>query len=447
MFFDGAAPLAQSQHEMRDLLAFIKPKNVEDVRMVAAALKTAGDRYHDVFLEWAKTFGRFKAKQHWERVRPDPDALIEVAERQTAAARRRDRFKPRTAADLQAMPPPPSRIKGVFPAEGFAVVYGYSGSAKSFLCTTAAAAIAAGERFFGHATRAAPVLYVALEGEGGYRGRTLAWERHHGRAFPADVRFSIEPFSLIDAQDVADLAAICPPGVVIIIDTMNRAAPGADENSSRDMGAIIEGAKNLQRLTTGLVILVAHTGKNAEKGLRGHSSLFAALDAAILVERNGASRTWRIDKAKDGEDGAIHGFHLKSVSIGTDEDGDELTSAVVVPEDLPTIPISKPITGYRKIALDAFHEAANNAGMLAPDGSFIGVPLAAWREEFNRRSTQDSDDAKRKAFSRAREDLVEMGMIAVDNDVYSKGGPNAAAENSTIAAFLAARRDMSGTLV
>ena len=72
-----------------------------------------------------------------------------------------------------------------------------------------------------------------------------------------------------------------PPGAVVFLDTLNRAAPTADENSSKDMGEILSAAKLLQSLINGLVVLVHHTGKDATKGLRGHSSLFAALDAAV----------------------------------------------------------------------------------------------------------------------------------------------------------------------
>ena len=48
-------------------------------------------------------------------------------------------------------------------------------------------------------------------------------------------------------QDIADLSEQVPEGGVVIIDTLNRAAPEADENSSADMGKILKGAKELQR--------------------------------------------------------------------------------------------------------------------------------------------------------------------------------------------------------
>ena len=445
MFFDPATP-AEDQNDMRKILASILPKNAEDVKMVAAALKIDGIKYEEVFLEWVAPFGRFKAKGLWARAKPDPDAMTEVLERQLTAAKGRDRFKPHTAADLEAMPTPQYRIKGVLPAEGLAVVYGSSGSAKSFLCISAAAAIASGMPFFGYATAIAPVLYVALEGEAGYRGRVIAWQRHNARTMPDGVGFLLQPFRLTDEGDVADLAGICPPAVVIIIDTLNRAAPGTDENSGKDMGNIIQGAKQLQRLTRGLVVLVSHTGKDASKGLRGHSSLFAALDAALLVQRNGALRSWKIDKAKDGQDGREHGFHLKPMTIGIDEDGDEITSAVVIPEEMPQPRYSKPLTGNRQLAMNTLKDVAGNIGKLDSEGNFAGAPLNAWREEFYRKCSAENEDGKRKAFNRARNDLAELGMIAVNNDMYYLAGPNADAGHAFLVAAISARRDTTGTL-
>jgi putative DNA primase/helicase len=116
---------------------------------------------------------------------------------------------------------------------------------------------------------------------------------------------------------------------VIFIDTLNRAAPGLDENSSQDMGRVLAGMKRLQELTGGLVLIVHHTGKDASKGLRGHSSLFAALDGAIEVERSATGRCWSAAKVKDGEDGKQIAFRLHVVDLGKDADGDPMNSCAV----------------------------------------------------------------------------------------------------------------------
>ena len=227
----------------------------------------------------------------------------------------------------------------------------------------------------------------------------------------------------------------------MFIDTLNRSAPGVDENSSKDMGALIEGAKTLQRLISGLVVLIAHSGKDSAKGLRGHSSLFAALDAAVLVERNGEARSWKIDKAKDGRDGETHYFRLNVVEVGIDEDGDVMTSCVVVPDSVVPTKGEKPLTANQKMALESFREAAGVHGGFDDEGRFNGLHLSQWRPVFYRVSPADSDTAKKKAFERARKDLIELGRIEVENNIYRLSGDTAAIEEKCIAEALKAERD------
>lgn len=435
MFFT-APPNAEGESSIREILSYLTPKSADDVRMVAAALRTHGPKYESVFLEWAKPYGSYKAKGLWGKTQPDPDALEEVFERQLLAAKKRDRFKAETAQQLPQQNND-YRIKGLLPSVGIAVVYGASGSGKSFLVIAIAASIAEGTEFFGHRTRPAPVLIVALEGEAGIPNRVRGWETHQGRRFPSDTRFTRQPFALTNPNDVGDLAAICPQGCVIFIDTLNRAAPGMDENSSKDMGAAIEGAKTLQRLTGGLVILVAHTGKDATRGLRGHSSLFAALDAALLVTREGQSRRWKVDKSKDGADGAEHGFQLKVINLGSDGDGDAITSCAIEPEVLATSSFAaRPLTQNQRTALAAYHDAARIDGKLDTDGSFAGLHIDDWRRAFYRNCTADNDEAKRKAFFRARADLVDRHQLRVCSDLYRLAGDHAEPAEALIVAAL-----------
>ena len=246
------------------------------------------------------------------------------------------RFRLLGSADLRALPPLAWRVRGVLPAQGLASVYGPSGSGKSFLVLDMAAAIAEGLAWFGYRVKAAPVVYVPLEGQAGFRLRAAAWETRNGRPLPVGLRLVLQPFKLTEPQDVPDLAAAvlsAGDGAVTILDTLNAAAPEADENASADMGRILEAAKELQRLTGGLVLLVHHTGKDASKGLRGHSSLFAALDAALEVVRDGDRKEWRVAKAKDGKDGDAHPFNLDPVELGDDADGEPVTSCVVTPAE------------------------------------------------------------------------------------------------------------------
>lgn len=239
------------------------------------------------------------------------------------------RYKLINADGLRNLPTLVWRIRGVLPTEGLAALYGPSGSGKSFLAFDMAAAIAAGQEWFGYRVESAPVVYAALEGEAGFKHRAQAWETNQGKALPDNLKMVLQPFHLTNASDVHELAAVVPSGAVIFIDTLNRAAPTADENSSKDMGEILEAAKRLQRLTRGLVVLIHHTGKDTSKGLRGHSSLLAALDAGIEVIRIGDRRNWKVAKSKDGSDGNAHPFRLEIETLGADAYGDLISSCTV----------------------------------------------------------------------------------------------------------------------
>ena len=238
-------------------------------------------------------------------------------------------YKLLTGNDLRAMKPVKWRLKGVFPYEGLAALYGPSASGKSFLATDLSVAIAEGNPWFGMRTTQSSVIYVALEGESGFKNRVAAWELENSRTLPANMFMVMQPFQITNPTDVNELAATIPQGSVVIVDTLNRAAPTSDENSSKEMGEILQACKWLQGQIGGLVVLVHHTGKDTTKGARGHSSLFAALDGAIEVEKSNDKRSWSIAKAKDGQDGKCFSFNLKVHNLGKDSDGDEITSCTI----------------------------------------------------------------------------------------------------------------------
>jgi hypothetical protein len=340
------------------------------------------------------------------------------------------RYKLLRSADIAQLPPLKWRVRGVLPAEGLAGLYGPSGSGKSFLAVDMATAIAEGSRWFGCRTEAAPVVYICLEGEAGLAQRVKAWEAHHARALPEGMACVVQAFALTSERDLADMAAVVPPGAVVFIDTLNRTAPTADENSSKDMGEILQAAKKLQRRVGGLVVLVHHTGKDATRGMRGHSSLFAALDASIEVSRDGDRRFWEVAKAKDGQDGASNPFRLEIVDLGTDEAGELVTSCVAVQAAPGEGRPAKALTPQQRMGLDAFHRVGT------PSEAGQSATLEAWRVEFYKSSTGDDPESKKKAFQRARKALTEAGVLSVKNDVYS---------HDPAADFLSGTRDIAGT--
>lgn len=328
------------------------------------------------------------------------------------------RYKLRSAGELMRTEPIRWRIKGVIPEQGIGAIFGPSGSAKTFLALDMAMHLAGGAHWFGYRVRHCPVVYVCLEGEAGLSIRLKAYCERRG-SVPEGVDFINQAVNLLDNKDLRDLViavqARYAGGGIVVIDTLNRAAPGMDENSSAEMGRVIAAAKLIQQAVGGLVLFVHHTGKDASKGLRGHSSLHAALDAAIEVSRSGDVREWSVAKAKDGQDGKSHPFKLEVVTMGVDDDGDPITSCFIQPVQGAGVR-SKPLTPTQQIGLDSFMAAA--AANINDGDRRVHAHLDQWRDEFYRRSTGDKPDSKRRAFNRVRLELVELGKLNVADDIY-----------------------------
>lgn len=271
------------------------------------------------------------------------------------------RFTLLTPFDLKSIPPMRWLVRGVIPETGLGALYGPPGCGKSFLVLDLMGAIAEGRAWFTHDTSAAPCVYVALEGEAGVSQRIAAYIAKHGT--PEALRVILTPLDIRQADDRRELAATIKAagmaGGVLTLDTLNRAAPGADENDSRDMGQLIDSMKALQADLGGLVLAVHHSGKDQTRGLRGHSSLLAALDAVVEVSRQDDRREWRLAKCKDGSDEAAHPFRLDVVDLGEDAEGYAITSCVVEPVEAAADAIRKaalPGGGNQRIAWDALGE-------------------------------------------------------------------------------------------
>lgn len=341
------------------------------------------------------------------QARAERFAACPAGEEQQAQPEQPKRFLLALAAAIINAPQQADAIKGVIPSSGIVVIYGPSGSGKSFLALYMAYVLGHGLIFFGFKGQSKFVVYINLEGS--MRTRLDALQTDKKRDIPDNVRFVTEPFHIL--EDVEALAADIPEGAVIFIDTLNAASPGLDENSSRDMGLILEAAKKLQQITKGLVVIVHHSGKDASKGLRGHSSLYAAMDAVIEVGRNGDSRYWRLAKSKEGRDGIRRGFRLKSVGLGYDADGEPVTSCVVEEDNTPLQEEAKPLTPALRYAIETLEAVLDRYKRYT-------VTLEQWREEFYARHTADNLNAKKVAFRRARMELQNIGKLSVINDEY-----------------------------
>lgn len=254
-------------------------------------------------------------------------------------------------------------VEDVLTAGGLSVMYGESNSGKSFLACDMACSIGAELTWLGKRTVKGAVLYVAGEGSESIKLRVLAWQQHRGIT-PA---LAVVPVSvnLLDPRaDVQRLADACRavqarynlPVSLIVIDTLARAFGGGNENASEDMGAVIAHADIVRAQTGAHVMFVHHSGKDAAKGSRGHSSLKAATDTEIEVtgEQETHIHTATITKQRDlGSRGEALSSKFHVIKMGIDQWGKPITTCLVE----PTEEVAKPKQASARDRSNALHEA------------------------------------------------------------------------------------------
>jgi hypothetical protein len=224
-------------------------------------------------------------------------------------------------------------VKHVIPKRGLIVVYGAPGSSKSFFVLDLVAHVARGLPWRGHRVNQSKIAYVAAEGVAGFGNRLAAYSAHHDLPL-ADLPVFVRGGSLMLNESAAGIAesvnALGGVGIVVI-DTLAAVTPGANENTSEDMGEAIKSANIVMEATGASVILIHHANRQGE--IRGWSGLLAAADNSIRVEHKEETglRTARIEKQKEGKSSGQYGYNLKIVDLGVDADGDAITSCVVDP--------------------------------------------------------------------------------------------------------------------
>lgn len=290
-------------------------------------------------------------------------------------------------------------ISGLIERDTTGQLFGPSGGGKTFTALDMALAVATGgETLDGHRAGQGLVLYLAGEGHNGLRRRVKAWQMSNGKTVEDLRLFHVSSKTIsLDGDgiqeiiaEVQELESVHDTAVALtVIDTLARHIEG-DENSTRDMGTFIKAVDSLRMACPGSVaLLVHHTGHGEEVRTRsrGSSALKGAMDFEMKVDTGEIAFT----KMKDGEQPEPIEFKLLPVVVGSDEDGNELTSCVVQYGERAEHHKAKRYTPMEKHAIKALVEASS--GPLRVDhGGKYGALVSDWKEAFfTLRRTQEPD--------------------------------------------------------
>jgi hypothetical protein len=347
---------------------------------------------------------------------------------------RKSRFVPEAFDDIEPLSEP-AVVKGLWPSTGVCFVYGPSMSGKSFWILDAVARVCRGLPVLGLKSIACGALYIASEDAGGIRIRIAGLRQEIGPLGPRFVFIGQAPDLTESDGDVADLRATIEEVQlsmqakdvrlgVVVIDTFSASAPGADENSAKDMSPVLSTLQAMARELELLVVVVHHTGKNVDLGMRGWSGLFANADGVIGLDEAKADgvRCGTAEKVKNGVSGRRFAFTLETVTVGYDSDGDAITTCVVVEADLPEgasgkrsrmPPRQEIMLRAINICIDNGRVAAMPLGPGIPPGS-MGVSRQEAKACAAREGLVDesmTQDAQRKAFNDAISGLIARGRV------------------------------------
>lgn len=355
-------------------------------------------------------------------------------------------------------------IKGVLTKGELSLLLGESQSGKSFLAIDIAMCVARGLEWFGRRARRGGVVYQAGESAVGVRRKRFpAYRKHHDVANePLPVVLLQETLDLYSSDDPTDAfideclywaRTFDVPLELIVIDTFNKATPGANENDGKDMGVVLARCDRIRQKTGAHVMLVHHLNAGGTKA-RGHTSLFANVENVILcrhvLDHSDADgrkvREALISKQKDGEDGVSFRFVLPQVVIGQDEDGDKVTSCIVAPpagsqgEAAPK-PGAIQLGGANQKLLRALYDVLDDplarepapGDAKLPNGARAANRKALTARFFQIEKADDFDaltddekkrkeDAARQALKRARDALYNKRIIGMNDDfVWATG--------------------------
>lgn len=380
----------------------------------------------------------------WNEAHLQGISALEVADaipskRKDTTGERRD-TKPRLSfilfGDIEHAPRKRWIVQGFLGEGELSCDFGPPSAGKSILVADRCAHVAAARPWFGRRVQPCAVLHVAAERAAVVKRRYAAFRKHHEISeLPlAVVGGSVNLCTSLDdaklivdlCKKLEDMAGIAVE--LVTIETVNRVLAGGDENSPRDMGALVGHLAFLQEETGAHIEIVHHIPADGTQRLRGHGALLGAVDTTMRIEKLGKLRTCTVDKANDGEEGERVVFDLMSVELHHDEETNITTTAPVVVPHEGEVPKASQNTRRAKlpasaqIALAALKEAITTTGTVPPTSNHIPentktVTKSLWRKYAYARGISNGEDrAKEKAFERGTTRLVADGLAGAWGD-------------------------------
>lgn len=253
----------------------------------------------------------------------------------------RPRIEVLSISDLRQLPPAKWLIERQMYEDGWGYIWGAPSCGKSFVALDQALHVAYARptwHFGAKVNVSGPVLYILQEGVRSFAKRIDAWKAHHKVAEDTgQFRLIRQRLNFMDTNDIAALVETIKaqdmPFRLIVLDTVSRVIPGADENAQKEMTLFVE-ANERVREVTGATLLGIHHANGSGESERGSTVLRGAADFVFRLDKTiGENRVkMTCTKMKDDEDGWHRDFDLARVETFSPFGS---TSSLVVTEAAP----------------------------------------------------------------------------------------------------------------
>jgi len=227
---------------------------------------------------------------------------------------------------LSRRPKKPMLLDGLIGERDNGMIYGQPKSGKTFVVVDLLLSCVCGGSFAGtfDAARPLTVAYFTNEGLGSFHERLRSCQDFNAIPYE-DIEQNLLVFEdvpqLYSSEGTATIGSFVSEWEtyesrhidLIVIDTLNKATLGSDENSNSDAAQVSTHLLNARRRLGCATLLVHHSGKDGSK-VRGASAYDGDLDFQLKVEKDQAVRILSLEFAKDLQGFEDLAFKLTAVN-------------------------------------------------------------------------------------------------------------------------------------
>ncbi len=267
-------------------------------------------------------------------------------------------------------------VSNFLPDDALYMIYGPTGSLKTFVMLDLAYTAASGEELWPQSSTShsgaqfkaidhLKVAFIAGEGQSDFHRRVSAWKKHHDITRKLDV-LVINEMPRFDSQThLRELIRTISNKLgyvdILVIDTLMEASAGFNISDPANSREFMLACKYLRRHLLSTVCLIHHTGKD-RKGHLGAEHLKAAIDVMDKVEAKSNSSgpsIVRISQEKNRDHRLRADILLEAIEIdvGADQNGNPVTSLALKRQGNPGVPAFQRKDGVLGTAMRVLEDA------------------------------------------------------------------------------------------